>query len=233
MAKCQSCGKDAGKKCTRCKHVSYCGVDCQRKDWKQHKKVCFPEGGKLNIFWCTMSFLLKGWPLTHETLYHYNYTAKCTRCLEIIDPNKACSIPHPVHCLEDAGSSFGGSCTWNYTCKACGGFISKQSASYDGEASAPIVRGPKFCYYGAHTTKALVDSDERRIRDDSLVLYAGPDLQEQINGIPSTMPNVRLLTIQSQGCYDDSMKPKLEIAMPNLEKVCHDMFCYAYDAHFP
>lgn len=28
------------RSCSRCGRVSYCGIDCQRDDWKTHKKVC-------------------------------------------------------------------------------------------------------------------------------------------------------------------------------------------------
>ena len=44
---CRLCGKgnsgDGGKgllRCSRCQAVRYCSVECQRADWKEHKKVC-------------------------------------------------------------------------------------------------------------------------------------------------------------------------------------------------
>lgn len=41
---CTKCGtkEDANtlKRCTGCKFVKYCNVDCQKADWKNHKSVC-------------------------------------------------------------------------------------------------------------------------------------------------------------------------------------------------
>lgn len=37
---CNSCGKEAEKRCSTCGDVFYCSVECQRSDWSMHKKVC-------------------------------------------------------------------------------------------------------------------------------------------------------------------------------------------------
>jgi len=37
---CNSCGKEAEKRCSTCGDVFYCSVECQRSDWSTHKKVC-------------------------------------------------------------------------------------------------------------------------------------------------------------------------------------------------
>ncbi|KAI0156770.1 hypothetical protein GGR57DRAFT_501158 [Xylariaceae sp. FL1272] len=37
---CSVCGKPAEKKCSRCREAVYCSHDCQKNDWKTHKKVC-------------------------------------------------------------------------------------------------------------------------------------------------------------------------------------------------
>ncbi|KAJ7836710.1 hypothetical protein B0H13DRAFT_1733411 [Mycena leptocephala] len=34
------CGKHADLRCSGCKSVRYCGVDCQKLAWKTHKKDC-------------------------------------------------------------------------------------------------------------------------------------------------------------------------------------------------
>ncbi|KAJ7612725.1 hypothetical protein FB45DRAFT_1117295, partial [Roridomyces roridus] len=36
------CGKSAELRCSTCKTVHYCGTECQKKDWKTHKKECSP-----------------------------------------------------------------------------------------------------------------------------------------------------------------------------------------------
>ena len=41
---CAYCGKQGAgfKRCSVCKHASYCGAGCQNADWKRHKKKCAP-----------------------------------------------------------------------------------------------------------------------------------------------------------------------------------------------
>lgn len=41
MYTCASCGSNCSKcKCSKCKQVYYCNVECQRKHWKEHKEMC-------------------------------------------------------------------------------------------------------------------------------------------------------------------------------------------------
>ncbi|KAH7832368.1 putative zinc finger MYND domain protein [Monocercomonoides exilis] len=39
-SKCGFCGKKAQNRCSKCRSVFYCSVDCQRKHWKIHKLEC-------------------------------------------------------------------------------------------------------------------------------------------------------------------------------------------------
>jgi len=186
---CSACGKEAALKCSRCLRVTYCDAKCQGSDWKVHKKICFPEG------------------------------STCTRCLQVISINTICSVPHPAHLVQDQGSMFGGDCTWNFSCQACNKSFAKTSKNYNGLATAPITTGAKFCFEGMHIIKPLPESDQRRIHHSSLMLYSGPDLQEQINNIPAAMSDVEFLVIKSAGCYNESSKPSLEISMPKLKSL--------------
>lgn len=43
MNLCNTCGKEASKQCSRCKHVYYCSITCQTSDWVTHKKKCIPN----------------------------------------------------------------------------------------------------------------------------------------------------------------------------------------------
>jgi hypothetical protein len=37
---CPGCDRVASKSCTACRSVSYCSVECQRANWKEHKATC-------------------------------------------------------------------------------------------------------------------------------------------------------------------------------------------------
>jgi hypothetical protein len=40
IRKCRVCKAKSTTRCSRCKNVYYCGVECQTKHWKEHKKNC-------------------------------------------------------------------------------------------------------------------------------------------------------------------------------------------------
>ena len=110
----------------------------------------------------------------------------------------------------------GGNNSWRFSCKACGESYEKSSPTYN-VAAAPITRGPKFCYTGLHTIKPLPESDQRRVSNDVLVIDCGPNMQREIDNIPKTMPDVKILTIRRTGCYDESINPVLNLKMPKLK----------------
>lgn len=37
---CIQCGKPATKRCSKCKIAKYCGTECQKAHWSQHKESC-------------------------------------------------------------------------------------------------------------------------------------------------------------------------------------------------
>lgn len=37
---CEVCGKYTKQTCSKCKRVYYCGSDCQKSHWSEHKKTC-------------------------------------------------------------------------------------------------------------------------------------------------------------------------------------------------
>ena len=37
---CENCSMTATKKCSRCMTTRYCGIECQREDWKSHQGLC-------------------------------------------------------------------------------------------------------------------------------------------------------------------------------------------------
>ncbi|RDX41978.1 hypothetical protein OH76DRAFT_1467037 [Lentinus brumalis] len=50
---CAICEKERTSRCSQCQSVSYCGAECQKADWPEHKKACRSlKGGR----WCTIPF---------------------------------------------------------------------------------------------------------------------------------------------------------------------------------
>jgi len=41
--RCSTCGKTEAKLCLRCESAYFCDATCQRRAWKEHKKVCRPR----------------------------------------------------------------------------------------------------------------------------------------------------------------------------------------------
>ena len=93
---CNFCGKAfAKKKCIKC-NVVYCGRECQKRDWKSHKKVCCIK------------------------------TINCILCGEVIDLSntnediiciKGCSKKHPYHksCIDMMDKYYDKNCIYCIT----------------------------------------------------------------------------------------------------------------------
>jgi hypothetical protein len=47
LSVCAVCLATADKKCGKCNEVTYCSVECQRKDWPLHKIICNASAGNL------------------------------------------------------------------------------------------------------------------------------------------------------------------------------------------
>ena len=41
-AHCTTCGISTKKRCGKCGRAWYCSIDCQKEDWKEHKRNCNP-----------------------------------------------------------------------------------------------------------------------------------------------------------------------------------------------
>lgn len=147
--------------------------------------------------------------------------SKCTRCLVTIDDSnfrQGCKVPHPEHLLVDMGrtSSASGKRDWRFRCEACDKTFTKSAADGQSMLEATVTNGAKLCYSRKHHTIKTV-TDERRVRNDLLVLYAGANLQREIDSIPAKNRDIKVLVIWSTGGYDDLNKAELTISMPQLE----------------
>lgn len=40
---CFVCQKNSSLRCSKCKKIYYCSVECQKQDWHSHKLICRPE----------------------------------------------------------------------------------------------------------------------------------------------------------------------------------------------
>ncbi len=69
---CQYCNKYAKLRCSKCKIVFYCNMNCQKQDWTNHKKKCrnplanAPEFRCLEIEELNIPILITGWLRLNE-----------------------------------------------------------------------------------------------------------------------------------------------------------------------
>ena len=122
-------------------------------------------------------------------------------------------MPHPVHLREDSGSMFGGECsTRSFFCGACSRSFALVATFRNGALSPEELKGPRWCYEGAHSAAPLQASDLRRIIPHSVALEAGPHLQRELDSLPE---DTETLSVTS-GVFDDSVSFTLNKRLPRL-----------------
>ncbi|KAL3910398.1 MAG: hypothetical protein SGPRY_009072 [Prymnesium sp.] len=139
---------------------------------------------------------------------------KCTRCGQPCKPGTRCRVPHPAHLCQEIGGMLGPEGMQNsYGCRGCWSRYTVFSP-LDEEEGDPVIEGPAYCFEGEHTIQPLPDDDHRRVLSDAVSLVESPNLQAEIDAIPS---DTRTLTITSRGVYDDTRSFVLAKALPALE----------------
>ncbi|CAB9517638.1 MYND finger [Seminavis robusta] len=201
---CSMCGKDSKTRCSQCQSKWYCGRECQKTDWKEHKKICFPVN------------------------------STCTRCLLPTSANQGiCCVPHPEYLMEDMGSSFGpDGQTLSFSCKACGEHFSKVNKDRHQTNFSFQPAHAEWCFQGRHTVKPLKEGDERRICNDVATINRndGDTTQQFQQRLTTEMDpsTVRILVIQNgDGFYDDTVEPVLDLHMPLLEELQLINVCFS------
>ena len=85
------------------------------------------------------------------------------------------------------------------------------------ETEMPVVKGPKWCYEGAHTVKPLKDNDLRKIHDEVVVVHGTcSEIQDEIDALDG---NHKVKVLKVLGGLDDGEKVNLAISLPNLEEL--------------
>ena len=104
--KCSYCGtqSDAVKKCSRCGEAQYCGQDCQRKHWKEHKLVCHPQSATHpnTQTVTTASAVQSQEKLEGDAVMKEAGNKKCSFCGTLSDDVKKCSqCGEAQYCRQD------------------------------------------------------------------------------------------------------------------------------------
>jgi len=147
---------------------------------------------------------------------------KCTRCLGSCEVNTPCRVEHPPHLQVDNGSSFGPDGNMQFRhCSACDRSYTIAAEPGDFEMkSTRFEKGPRWCYSGQHTLAVIPPEDKRRNYGDAVLkLEVDGDIQEKIDALPDTNPDLTTLVIGTSGLYDDSFTPKLSVKLPKLEEL--------------
>lgn len=88
MSVCHICKKKAELKCSACNNISYCNIECQRSDWKNHKLSCFAKNYDKNQEEA-MKIVLDNKPFDNISQYVHHYHIKDS---EITDKLLLCII---------------------------------------------------------------------------------------------------------------------------------------------
>ena len=88
MTNCTVCGRPTTKKCGKCGLARYCKTQCQRGDWKDHKKICkYPfeirasEGKGLGLF-ATRDLEIGDLIVCEDPVLYFD------DCVELLNPRK-------------------------------------------------------------------------------------------------------------------------------------------------
>jgi len=91
-ASCSQCGKRAHKWCGGCKKLRYCGVECQKADWNDHKTNCDKcfvcDNAAVSEFDCHCKHGRYCSAQCHETGWdrHKRKCLWCTKCGILVGP---------------------------------------------------------------------------------------------------------------------------------------------------
>ena len=150
----------------------------------------------------------------------------CTRCSKPCTIGSKCRVEHPADLRRDLGAmSNAEGMQSHFSCGACNQNYSILTPwSRNGGTGEPRIVGDRWCYAGVCTTIPLPPTDKRRVISSKVALKPGPGLQEEIDALPA---DTEILTIMSEGFYDDSITVSLERHLPlltnlQLVDVCFD-----------
>jgi hypothetical protein len=89
----------------------------------------------------------------------------------------------------------------DFACDACGG---SWSMMQEREGAEWCCHGDQWCFHGEHTLQALDKRDACVIKPNSVDLVGGPELQAEIDALPSDSRVIKRLTVHKSGTYMDT-----------------------------
>ena len=147
MTKCFHCGAAGAKlRCSRCRTAAYCGADCQRADWKGHKKVCVKKSKSTEVP-TSLKHPCRRCGDFEDCEGEFQF---CFRCGEL----KWCGCCDPDPACNDDDSCLCG------TCAAAGGAALLASEAARGAALEQLLRDKPS---GRHVRRAQLMLAEARV----------------------------------------------------------------------